>query len=335
MIRNELNSVSNSLPAMKYLLFIIIAFIVLTGCKRKKPSLSGDEPVQVEDFIESFTLTKPPFEIADTMLNKKEKDSLFISYVIFTQFVPDTVLTKVFGKNAKPKIYPLKRVEVDNQETYLFAKAVLGEKKVGYILGFDKKKQFAGFMELLRLDDNPSTQQVSGLDRKLSVYKIVFHKRPDGATDEGKEVYVFNPEAGQFTLIMTDALDDKLKEIVNPIDTFQAKNKYSADYVKDKMNIVSIRDGNRPGKINIFIHFEKNEGTCSGEIKGEAGFTSANTAVYQHAGDPCVLQLHFSSSSVTLKELRACGNRRGVKCSFDGTYPRKKIVKPKPPKKKR
>ena len=320
---------------MKHLLFILIAFIFLAGCKRKKPSLSGDGPVQVEDFIESFSLTKPPFEIADSTLNRKEKDSLFISYIIFTQFVPDTVLTKVFGANAKPKIYPLKRVESDNEETYLFAKAVLGEKKIGYLLGFDKSKQFAGFMELLRLDNNPSTQQVSGLDRKLSVYKIVYYKRPDGATDEGKEVYVFNADAGQFTLIMTDALDDRLKEIVNPIDTFQAKNKYSADYVKDKMNIVSIRDGNKQGKINIFIHFEKDQGTCSGEIKGEASFTSANTALYQHAGDPCVLQLHFSSSAVTLKELKACGNRRGVKCSFDGTYPRKKIVKPKPPKKKR
>jgi len=320
---------------MKHWLFIIIAFTLLAGCKRKKPSLSGDEPVQVEDFIESFSLTKPPFEIAESTLNKKENDSLLISYIIFTQFVPDSVLSKVFGKNAKPKIYPLKRVEVDKQETYLFAKAVLGEKKAGYILGFDKKKKFAGFMELLKLDENPSTQQVSGLDRKLSVYKIVYHKRPDGATDEGKEVYVFNPDAGQFTLIMTDALDDKLKEIVNPIDTFPAKNKFSADYVKDKMNIVSIRDGNKPGRINIFIHFEKNEGTCSGELKGEAVFTSANTAVYQHGGDPCVLQLSFSSSSITLKELKACGNRRSVKCSFDGTYPRKKILKPKPPKKKR
>lgn len=320
---------------MKNLLLFLIAFIVLAGCKRKKPSLSGDDPVQVEDFIASFSLTKPPFEITDATLNRKENDSLLISYIIFTQFVPDTVLTKVFGKNAKPKIYPLKRVEADNQETYLFAKAVLGEKKAGYILGFDKKKQFAGFLELLKLDNNSSTQQVSGLDRKLSVYKIVYYKRPDGATDEGKEVYVFNPEARQFTLIMTDALDDRLKEIVNPIDTFPAKNKFSADYVKDKMNMVSIRDGNKQGNIKLFIHFEKSEGTCVGELKGEAVFTSANTAVYRHGGDPCVLQLKFSSSSLTLKELRACGNRRGVKCSFDGTYPRKKIVKPKPPKKKR
>jgi hypothetical protein len=47
--------------------------------------------------------------VTDTALNKKEKDSLLIADKIFAQFVPDSVLTKVFGKNAKPKIYMGKR----------------------------------------------------------------------------------------------------------------------------------------------------------------------------------------------------------------------------------
>jgi len=314
-------------------IFILAAFALLAGCKRKKPSLSGDEPVDVTDFIESFELVKPPFEMADSTLKKKEKDSTLISYKVFTQFVPDTVISKIFGKNARPKIYPLKRVELKDKETYLFTKAVLGEKRVGYILCFDKENKFAGSMPLLRPDASSSTQQVSGIDRSFSIYKTIFVKKPDGSTSDGREVYVFNSDAKQFTLIMTDALDEKVKEVINPIDTLPRKNKFSADYVKDRMNIVSVRDGNKTGRFSFFIHFEKDRGECTGELKGDASFTSASTAVYRHPGDACVLQFDFTSSSVSLKELEACGSRRGVKCSFDGYYPRKKEVKKKKPKK--
>lgn len=314
-------------------LFIVLAVALLAGCNRKKPSLSGEEPVEVEDFIASFTLVKPPYEMTDSLLRKKENDSALISYKVFTQFVPDTVLSKIFGKNAKPKIYPLNRVEVKDRESYLFAKAVLAEKRVGYILCFDDKNVFAGAMPLLRPDASTSTRQVSGVDRSFSIYKTIFVRRPDGSTGDGREVYVFNSDAKQFTLIMTDALDEKVKEIINPIDTLLRKHKFSADYIKDKMNIVSVRDGSKPGKINFFIHFEKDDGQCTGELKGEATFTSANTAVYRQPGDACVLQLHFTSSSISLKELQACGSRRGVKCSFDGSYPRKKELRKKTSKK--
>jgi hypothetical protein len=77
---------------------------LLSACgNKKKPSLSGTDEVVISDFIESFELVKPPIEIADTTLNKKEKDSLLIANKIFAQFIPDSVLTKTFGKNAKPK----------------------------------------------------------------------------------------------------------------------------------------------------------------------------------------------------------------------------------------
>ncbi len=48
-------------------------------------------------------------------------------------------------------------------------------------------------------------------------------------------------------LIMTDALDDKVTELTNPIDTFSRKQKYTADYGRGKMNLVSIRDGRKKG----------------------------------------------------------------------------------------
>ncbi|HET6768558.1 MAG TPA: hypothetical protein VFH08_14200, partial [Chitinophagaceae bacterium] len=252
---------------------------------------------------------------------------------IFTQFVPDSVLTKVFGKNARPKIYIGKRVEIE-KETYLFVRAIAADKKALLALCFDDGNNFKAFLPLLVQDANPATTQVSGLDRRLSFYKTISVKKTDGSIAEGKEVYIYNNEAGQFLMIMTDPIDDRVKEVINPIDTLSKKNKFSADYIKDKMNIVSIRDNSKPGRINFFIHIDRNNGQCTGELKGEARFTSANVAIYRQLGDVCSLQFNFSSSSVTLKELDACGAHRGVKCSFDGSFPRKKEVKPKTPAKR-
>jgi hypothetical protein len=146
-------------------------------------------------------------------------------------------------------------------------------------------------------------------------------------------VYVLNEPAKSFLLIMTDALDEKTVDVINPIDSFSRKNKYySGDYVKDKRNLVSVRDNKKPGrKLFLFIFEKKNN--CIGELKGEASFTSANTAVYRAAGDPCVLQLNFTSSSVAMKEMEGCGSHRGVDCLFEGVYVKKRETKKKTSKK--
>ena len=312
----------------RYLVILFAGVCLLNSCgNKKKPSLSGTDPVEVSDFIESFELIKPPYEVIDTSLNRKEKDSLLIANKIFVQFVPDSVLAKVFGKNVKPKLYLGKRVVIE-KETYLFTKAIATDKKAVLVLCFDKANKFKAWLPLLVQDANPATMQLSGLDRRLSFYKNILLRKPDGSTAEGKEAYIYSNEAGQFLLIVTDPLDDRVREIINPIDTLSRKNKYSADYVKDKMNIVSIRDS-KSGQMNFFIHFDKNNGECTGELKGMAKFTSTSSARYQQPGDACSLQFNFSSSSVSLKEIEACGAHRGVKCSFDGNFPRKKEMKSK------
>lgn len=315
---------------IRYLVCLLLVASLFSACgHKKKPSLSGNEPVAIEDFIESFELVKPPYEVSDADLDKKEKDSLLIATKIFTQFVPDSVLTKLFGKNAKPKFYLGKRVEVEKQEIYLFTKAIAGDKKAFLVLCFDKRNKFKAWLPLLLHDENKATTQVSGINKKYEFYKSTLLKKPDGSTGEGKEVYFYSDDAGRFLLIMTDALDERVKEIINPIDTLSRKNKFSADYIKDKMNLVSIRDGNKPGKLDFFIHFEQNNGECTGELKGIANMISANTAEYKQSADACALQFSFSASSVSIKELQPCGAHRGVKCSFDGTFTRKKEIKKK------
>jgi hypothetical protein len=157
-------------------------------------------------------------------------------------------------------------------------------------------------------------------------------RNADGSISDGKDVYGLNRETGKFMLIMTDALDDNVTELINPIDTFPRKYKYAADYGNGKLNLVSIRDGRKNDRLSFFVHFDKNSGACSGDLKGEAIIKSPVVAEYREGGDPCVLRFRFASSCVTVKEVEGCGSHRGLRCSFNGTFPRKK--EPKPAKKK-
>ena len=313
-------------------LLLFVALLVI-ACKSKKVSLSGDEPVEVGDFIEFFPDVKLPFLVADSNLLKKENDSLLISYKVFTQFVPDSVTTKIFGKNAKPKIYPMGKT--GGSEQYLFAKVLSGSKRVALLVCFDKKDEFIAAMPLLTLDQSASTQQTGMVDSRYTITRTVVRKNPDGRTNDGSEVFVLNSASQNFMLIMTNALDNKLTELINPIDTLSRKQKFTADYGSGKMNLVSIRDGRKSDRLSFFIHFEKNQGECIGELKGEAIIKSGTVAEYREPGDPCVMRFSFTSSSVSIKEVEGCGSRRGLRCSFDGVYPRKKDQKAKAAKSKR
>lgn len=314
------------MKSFRNFVFLLMSLWALTECKSKKASLSGDEPVDVRDFIEFFPEKKLPFEVADSTLLRRENDSLLISQAVFKQFVPDSILTGYFGKSAKPKIYPLARAEGDI--TYLFVKANTDKKRAALVLAFDKKDQYIAAMPILTPDELSATQEKGIMDNRFTITKSVTRKNKDGSVSEGRNIYVLNNDAKKFMLIMTDS-PDKVTELVNPIDTFPKKQKYTADYGSGKSTIVSFRDGRRNDRLSFFIHFEKDNGNCTGELKGEAILKSSNLAEYRQAGDPCILQFKFTSSSVTVKELEGCGSRRGLRCSFDGTYPRKKEVRKK------
>lgn len=291
--------------------------------------MSGEDKVEAKDFIEFFQQVKLPFQYADSMMSRKEKDSSLISYKVFTQFVPDSVLTKLYGKKTKPKIYALGKTAVPGLETYLFVKTVTADKKVIFILAFDNKEKYITAIASLRPDQSKATFQSMMMDKKFGITKTVLRKNADGSTSEGKDVYALDRSTNSFMLVMTDALEDKPAELINPIDTLPRKHKWSADYANGKMNLVSIRDGRRAGRIHFFIHFEKNNGGCTGELKGEATILSSSTAQFKLDGDPCVLSFVFSTSSVRLKEEEGCGNHRGMQCLFDGSFTKKREVKPK------
>ncbi len=126
-----------------------IPVLVIYGCKDKKEvSRTGEEPVEVSDFLGFFSLQELPFTVADTTLSKRSPDSSLIAYKLFTQFVPDSVFRKDFGKN-KPKLYPLGKAKEKGKETYLFVKAVSGAKRTGYLITFDKNNKYLNTLPIV------------------------------------------------------------------------------------------------------------------------------------------------------------------------------------------
>jgi hypothetical protein len=338
---NHLFSIPQLLPMMIFRnVLLVLALSVFIGCKgeKKKPSFAGDEPVEVNDFIEIFQPVNLPISIDGTRMGRKEKDSMLISRKVFNQFVPDSVLAEVFPKNTTIKIYPLARVDASKDEKYLFAKAVGAKTNLAaaYIIVFDSKDEFANALVAWRSDqDRSKTMDVNTvMDKKFTITKTQVRKNADGTLSEGRDIYAYSPGTKSFSLIMTDAIGDKVTELINPIDTFSRKHKFSGDYIIGKSTLVSLRDGRKNDRLSFFIHFEKDDGECTGELKGEAMIRTANTAEYRQPGDLCALQFRFTTSSVTIKELEGCGSHRGLRCSFDGVYPRKKEPKPKTTKKK-
>lgn len=321
---------------MKKSMLVLVLPFLLMCCKGKKIKLEDGDEVSISDFIEFFPDAGLPFRMADSTITRKETDSLLIGYTIFTQFVPDTVLSRQFGKKGKPKIYPLGKVVIKKNETYLFIKAMSPSRKAGYVLVFDKEQKFVASMPLVIADSDPSTSQQAEMDTKYTITTLRQKKSSAGQLLYKKDAYVFN-SAGIFTLILTESNDmsNAVNTVINPIDTLPRKNKFSGDYVIDSKNFVSIRDGKKEGSLMFFIHFEKDKGTCVGELKGEALFTGASKAVFRQSNGPCVIDFNFTSSRVSIKESGACGTYRDIKCFFEGSFIKKKAPKQKKSVKKK
>lgn len=307
---------------MKPILIVLLMTVLVVSCKDKKKLLKDDVPVEASEFVEFFPELKLPFKLTDTGLNRAMNDSALISLKNFKKFIPDTVLTPFFGKNAKPKIYALGRAKEKDKETYLFFKAVGNGKKIGFMTCFNEENQFLRAMPLVKQDADRTTSSYGMLDGKFQI-TTYYEKLVGGEFRFKRNVYLFNKDANSFLLIMTEPSEELIAEVIDPIDTLSHKQKWTGNYVKDKKNFISFRDSKRAGELLFFIHFEKENGNCNGELKGVARLTGKNTAQYQEPGNPCAIEFSFTGSSVTMKETGGCGTYRDIKCFFEGNYPKK------------
>jgi hypothetical protein len=305
---------------MNRLLFSL-ALLVLIGCNNEN-NTTEEKTYTYDEFAQSFKKATLPFTLTDTGF-LKNTDTTTIRDKDFIALLQVNAVNGIFGKGAKVKFIPLWKIEGPAEEDYFIIKLQTNRKKAALLIVFDKDRQSKTGFEFLVPDSDPATMQTTSIDKNLSVTRTVTRKNSDGTMSEGKDVFVYEKEGKNFTLVMTDPLDERELELINPIDTLSKKHKLAGDYVKDKKNIVSIRDGRKPDLLTVFIHIEKGS-DCIGEIKGDATITSPMTAVYRQGGDPCMLQLNFSGSSVRLTELEGCGSRRGLDCKFDGSFIRKK-----------
>jgi hypothetical protein len=333
---------------MKKCLLLVALTLGLFACKSKRVSLAiNDEKVNISDFLEFFQPLKLPYGVTDTILRRKEPDAAVINYSLFTRLIPDTILLHLFGKTAPLHLYAIGKIRVPDAESYLFVKAVARDRKALYILCFDKKNRFAAARPVLYSDESNvrgsdgrggvrgGVSARADMDNKYTLTLLHQRKMADGTVVYHKDAYVFNEDTG-LLLILTESneMKNKIPPVYDPIDTLARKHKFSGDYyqssgniAQDKRNLVAIRDGKDPSRFLFFIHFEKEEGTCNGELKGEAKFVAAGIARYRSYSDPCALEFSFGSEGVSIKETGGCGVHRDIKCFFEGYYERRKTTK--------
>jgi hypothetical protein len=313
---------------MKKWILIALLPVFIASCKSKKKLPAEDEGISPADFVALFHDMKLPYTITDDSLERKKQEPTAISYKTFAQLVPDSLLAKAFGKTGRPKFYPIGKIAVKKQETYLLLKAVTASQNAAYVLVFNNDNKFVTGLPLLVQDNSAATRQSAVMDAKFSVTTNTQHAAPDGRQIYRKAAYAYISSAGAFALILTESNETEIKnEVYNPIDTLPRKNKLAGDYRQNRLNIVSVRDNKKPGFISFFVHFEKDEGGCKGELKGEAKLVSAGKAVYRQPGDQCVLELSFKGNTVSLKE-DGCGSHRDIKCFFEGSFIRKPPARP-------
>ena len=316
-------------------LALALGWLFFLGCSNNKSTKPGtDENVfNYDTFSKHYAAATLPYQLSDIAL-LRNRDTTRISALQLNPFVADSIKKKLFGKTTGIRYIALGKIETKKSESYFISKAISNGKTVALLTVFNKAHDSAASFPFLIPDTDPNTTQVSTIDNAYSISRNVSRKGKDNVISEGKDVYAYNAAINNFTLIMTDALDTKTQEVINPIDTLSRHHRFAGDYVKDKRNFVSIRDARAPNELTMFVHFEKDSGACTGELKGTLFFTSSTMAVYRGGGDPCVLEARFTPTSVTLREAEGCGSHRDVKCSFDDTYSRKGVTKQKTSKKK-
>ena len=310
-----------------------VLILVLNACGHKTSDGSGHpQKIEPDDFLAMFRSLSLPVNFADSSLQKKLPDSP-LAWTAFDQFIPDSLIQKNFGKSPKPRLFASGKLVVKNAETYLFIKALTPLKKVIYVVCLDKEGQFRTGMPIVLRDDDSGLRYTTTIDNKYAISVSRIHKDKDGRSIFDRTVYVYNAE-GVFTLIMKESNEGKARtaQIYNPIDTLTHKHKFTGNYIQDKRNFISFRDGKNNSVIRFFVHFEKDNGNCKGELKGEARFVTSGIARYLANGDPCSLEFSFTDKNVRMRELDGCGNHRDIRCFFEGVYLKQKEQSGKAPK---
>jgi hypothetical protein len=314
---------------MRYLSPLLI-LLVLIGCSETKTDLSGNTPLKINDFNAAFKNIELPIRMNDTNLTTFT-DTLEIGRKALAQFLPDSVVEAIVPKkNKNASLFTIGRIEKE-AEYYLLLNHQDAKKQTVSVLTFSKKNVFLDYKILTQFDLTHKGSQFYGKT-------LLINKEPTFLVEETKldpELGLTNEKKGWaysengFRLIYLDAnIKPEQKAILNPIDTLPTVNIYSGDYARDKKNFIALRDFGNANKYQFFLHFEKKEGTCVGELKGLLNFNK-NQATYSEKGDPCTIQFTITGNIIKIKEDGNCGNHRNMTCYFNDSYDKKRKPKNK------
>ena len=314
---------------MRYLSNLLI-LLALIGCAETKTDLSGNTPLKINDFNAAFKNIELPIRINDTNL-VSFTDTIKIGRKALEQFLPDSVVDAIAPKLVKNTfIFTVGKIEKET-EYYLLLNNKDAKKQTVSVIAFSKKNIFLGYQILTQFDLTQKGSQFYGktlLINKEPTFLIEENKLdPEQGLTNEKKGWAYTEQG--FRLIYLDAnIKPEQKAILNPIDTLPTVNTLSGDYARDKKNFISLRDFGNANKYQFFLHFEKKEGTCVGELKGLLNFNK-NQATYSEKGDPCTIQFTITGNVIKIKEDGNCGNHRNMTCYFNDSYDKKRKPKSK------
>lgn len=309
---------------LKYLWIFLIGW-TFVSCKSKSVKLASDENLSVSELIQLAQELPTPFVVQDSLLNHKESDSSRIQTTVFKGFLPDSVFQQFYTGKKTLKLFLIGKFSDGETGTYLLIKSVKSANKEAHIFYFTSKGNYLGGMKIADTKGKSGIKRSCKIDSRFNISLIEEWKDSKNEWINRETLYYMDA-AGKMILAMTNSNEDLSDEIRgNPIDTLPRKHKYAGDYMTDKKNLVSVRDGLTPNTFRFFIHFSKKEGSCVGEVSGTGEWLKGNEAVFRDADSPCVLYFTFSGGSVTLREDTGCGAYRGIACFFEGSYKKIKL----------
>ena len=304
---------------MKKICLPALLLLILFSCKNAAPDLNGTEKVSTEDFLKAFKTIDLPLNVSDTSLLRMA-DSTIISKTVFTQFIADSALEK-FQTNAI--IHPAGIIHKKERD-FLMATFSSNKKiQLGVFVLDDKHKFLSSFPVFDNLKKDSYLHSVSITEEPTFILKR--EKIADNKSLYSRNGFAYSTSTNSFAEVLHDSNEDTARNnlVINPIDTLASINKYSGNYASDKNNFIAIRDGRNAQTYSFFIHFEKSEGDCVGELKGTMTLTNDKEAVYTENGDACVIDFKFTGNTIKIKEQGNCGNHRGIDCPFDFTFKKK------------
>ena len=307
--------------------YILLCCLIL-ACADKKPDLTGNTPLTINDFNKVFKAVSLPVSISDSNINRFT-DTLIIGRKALAQFVPDSVVEDIIGiKDNKALLHPIIRIEKE-EEYYLLLNVSHPKKQEIAVVVFSKKNIFLDYKVITEFNEENQSSKMYGknlnINREPSFLVEENKLAEDNTLTYEKKGWAYTDSS--FRLIYFDSnKKPETKKILNPLDTMSMNYTFSGDYARDKKNFISLRDFGNANKYQFFLHFEKKDGTCVGELKGLLNFNK-NQATFSEKGDPCTIQFTITGNVIKIKEDGNCGNHRNMTCYFNDSYDKKR--KPK------